>query len=71
MAGEFKLTWRVSDGILMDEERYAEMMNLLTRHEDVADEIAFFLAEPSSGAYDPLENVAEKAEVFKIGRAHV
>lgn len=65
MAGEFKLTWRVSDGILMDEERYAEMMNLLTRHEDVADEIAFFLAEPSSGAYDPLENVAEKAEVFK------
>lgn len=64
MAGELKLTWRVSDAIWMDDDRFSELMAMLLRQKDTADEVAFFLAEPSNGAYHPLEIVAHEADVF-------
>ena len=62
---KFKLTWRISDVIWMDDEKYADLVKALTQEEDVADELAFFLAEPSNGAYHPLDDVAKRAEVFR------
>lgn len=66
MHGNFKLTWRVSQFIWMDDERYNELLKLLTRKEDVADEFALCITEPSSGGYHPLEEVKRLAGVFKV-----
>lgn len=65
MKETFKLTWRVPDTVWMDDARFAEFAALLTRHPDTADEAAFFVAEPSSGAYHPLDIVRREAGVFE------
>lgn len=65
MAEKFKITWRVSDAVWMDDARFQEFADTILRYGNTADEVACFVAEPSSGACDPLDRVSREAEVFR------
>lgn len=64
MKNAYQQTWRVHHVLFEEDARFEELMRLLTRHERTADEIAYVLAEPSTRAYHPLEDVAAQAAVF-------
>jgi hypothetical protein len=65
MKAPFKIAWRVSDRIWRDETHFDRLMASLQRHDDVVDEMALFINEPSNYVYDPLQRVAGMADVFR------
>lgn len=64
MAHTYQQTWRTHWLIYQDDTHFEELMRLLTRQEHTADEVACCVAEPSTRAYHPLEDVARQTEVF-------
>ena len=64
MNAAFKITWRVSDRIWSDDVQFGALLTLLQRRENVAEEVALFIAEPSNFVYDPLPRVAAEVAIF-------
>lgn len=62
---QYKLIWRAGQNIWGDDKALDALLDNVTKNGQIADEFNLFIAEPSSHAYHPLEEVAEKCEVFK------
>lgn len=63
----FKITWRMYSDF--DPKAFEQLLDLLTAEKTVGDEFWLFIAEPTSYCYEPLEQVAEKCERYKINAA--
>lgn len=59
----FKLTWRLSPLLWLSKERWADFLKLITRHDDVADEVALFISDDMFLDLTPLEDRQRQADI--------
>ena len=60
----FKLTWRLGPHMWLNDQKWQDYMNLITRHDDVADEVAFFFSDDTYLDCTPLEDTQRQADIF-------
>ena len=65
MTDRFTYLWRLSPIIWKDDETFARLAALFETCPEAADEIAFFIAEPTSNAYYPPERFEEDLAVYE------
>ncbi len=58
----FKYAWRMGNS---DGRTFASLVRQFEKHPDTCDEVWFFVSEPSSYGYHPLEDVARQCEALK------
>ncbi|MBE5893486.1 MAG: hypothetical protein E7286_08945 [Lachnospiraceae bacterium] len=67
----FKLTWRLIPGLWLDDAKWLDFMNLISKYDDVADEVAFFFSDDTFLDCTPLEDTQRQADVFQKRAAMV
>ena len=65
MGSSFKISWRISDRIWSNDVHFNALLRLLQRHNNIVDELALVINEPSNYVYDPLERVSKLLDIFK------
>ena len=62
---DFKLTWRLIPGLWLNDNNWQDFLNLITKYDDVADEVAFFFSDDTFLDCTPLEDTKRQADTFQ------
>jgi len=65
----FKLSWRMGLEVTTNPQDFEQMLDLMTTEGTAGDEFWIFISEPTSHAYEPLEEVRRKCDMYKIPAA--
>ncbi len=58
----FKLTWRIGPKIYTDKTKWESFLRLIDRHNDLADEVAFYIVDDTFPELTPIEDKRKQAE---------
>ncbi|MBE6729963.1 MAG: hypothetical protein E7568_07020 [Ruminococcaceae bacterium] len=61
----FKLTWRIGPKVYGEKAKWESFLRLIDKYDDVADEVAFYIADDNYPELSPLDDKRKQAEICK------
>lgn len=61
----FKLTWRIGPKAYGEKTKWESFLKLIDKYDDVADEVAFYIADDNYPELSPLDDKRKQAEICK------
>ena len=61
----YKISWRVTWEGEKNASAMREFIETISKEGGIGDEVWFFMSEPTSFAYEPLESIAEKCRTVR------
>jgi len=61
----FKLTWRLAPKVYADKSKWESFLRLIDKYDDVADEVAFYIADDTFPELSPIEDKKKQTEICK------
>ena len=62
---DFKLTWRLSPKVYSDNSKWQSFLRLIDKYDDVADEVAFYVADSTFTDLSPIDDKKKQTEICK------